>query len=293
MTRDKEESKSKQSDNIITTKYCQFQRCYFPNSKCDEGAATTATTNLFTKCVRNVECRNLQVAIDTATDGINEMFDNLMLLLDVRAATFGLYNQVNKGLVDAYRMIEYSPTAPAGYLRCASLFILENKYKAAMEICEQGIHVLPSDNNDNDNNTNNNDQKEDDKNHEKHREARKVLEEKYNEAKTLENEGRIDFVTRLPSDIICQILDYLPFSALLETLNVSKVWREYVTVYPKIWSNMKLTSSTDEESDMIGTVLSRQHHFSHHVQHLSADDLSEDESYDLLIELIYGTYSNL
>ncbi|KAI7851734.1 hypothetical protein BDC45DRAFT_537895 [Circinella umbellata] len=240
---------------------------------------------LLTNCVQNVECQNLQVAIDTATNGINEMFDNLMSLLDVRAATFGLKNQVNKGLKDAYRMIDYSPTTPAGYLRCASLFILDNKYNAAMEICQQGMNALSFENDHN--------EEENGTMHEKYREAQKILEEKYNEAKTLENQGRVDFITRLPSDIICQILDYLPFSALLETLNVSKVWRNYVTVYPKIWSNMKLTTYPDEKTDMIGRVLSRQHHFSHHVQHLSADELSEDETYDLLIELIYGTYSKL
>ncbi|KAI9272965.1 hypothetical protein BDA99DRAFT_556549 [Phascolomyces articulosus] len=210
-----------------------------------------------------------------------------MSLLDVRAWTYGTHHQINQGLKDAYQMITYSPTTPSGYLRAGSLYVMDNRYKAALEVYEQGIEAITAAD------RNNNGDDDDDDSQLKDSAERKILQEKYDEAKLYLEKTRVDFVARLPSDVLCQVLDYLPFNALLETLNVSKIWREHVIAYPNVWTKVKLATRSDNNHGMLGAILVRQYHYGHHVKHVSVDDLCEDDSYDVFIEFIYGAFSNL
>ena len=86
------------------------------NSNSFEGFHSPANTGrvTFTACVESVENRNFHSAIDSTTIGIQEMFNNTLSLLDVRAWTYGMTIQIDKGLKDAQNMIALAPTAAAG-----------------------------------------------------------------------------------------------------------------------------------------------------------------------------------
>ena len=92
---------------------CQTKKI---SSSSFEGFHSPASTGkiTFDTCVENVENRNFHSAIDFTTIGIQEMFNNTLSLLDVRAWTYGMTIQIDKGLKDAQNMIALAPTAAAG-----------------------------------------------------------------------------------------------------------------------------------------------------------------------------------
>ncbi|KAI9491560.1 hypothetical protein BDB00DRAFT_874127 [Zychaea mexicana] len=173
----------------------------------------------FDACTHDLRQLNYQGAISKATLGIHDMLDSLLALLDMRALTYSKTMQIDKGLEDAQQIITYAPTAAAGYLRAGSLYTLNSKYQEAMQVYEQGLAAVP----------------------EQFSHVHAKLQEGYKTAKA-RKDRRIDYITRLPFDIACHVMDYLPTHTLLQALGVCREWRDRLRSYGKVWTHTQLSS---------------------------------------------------
>ncbi|KAI9272884.1 hypothetical protein BDA99DRAFT_499474 [Phascolomyces articulosus] len=222
----------------------------------------------FDACSNDLDRLNYQGAIKHASSGIADLFDSMMALLDIRAATFGKTMQIDKGLVDAQQMITYSPTTAAGYLRAGSLYTLSSKHQEAMQIYAQGLDTVPE--------------------HLLHERAK--LQEGYDVAKA-RLERRIDYISRFPFDIACHVIDYLPMPTLLQSLGVSREWRDRLISYEKAWKYTQLSphSTVDTlESDMNHLAC-----VSQHIEQLDLNSLNNEDCEKMFMMMMKGNYRNI
>ncbi|KAI9272799.1 hypothetical protein BDA99DRAFT_499224 [Phascolomyces articulosus] len=258
---------------ISTTPTPTTNGCQTKMSNSFEGFHSPASTGkaTFTTCVENVENRNFQNAIDSSTIGIQEMFNNTLSLLDVRAWTYGMTMQVDKGLKDAQNMIALAPTAAAGYLRAGSIHTLRSHYKAAMQVYQTGIKALSG---------------------EQNKSARLTLQEKYNEAQE-KLDIRIDFVTQLPYEVLHQVLDHIEMEEMVGLMDISKGWRDCLAGYPKPWTEICLSSQEDEEGSRPEPILFKLHHVSQHVEEIVLYSTTKEECEMLLTVIMSNIFTNL
>ncbi|KAI9272886.1 hypothetical protein BDA99DRAFT_556482 [Phascolomyces articulosus] len=229
-----------------------------------------AGRSALTECTTDLEESKFQDAIDHASSAITDLLDSLLHTLDIRAKTYGHVMQFNEAFRDAYHMIRYAPTKAIGYLRIGELYLLQCRQRAAMRIYQQGIDTIPKEQTD---------------------ELRK-LSEKYQVAKT-ELDRRVDFITRLPYDLMCVVLDRLTTDHLVQMLKVGKSWRDRIAEYPKPWRTILLSDCDSSEQDKIEALMSALPIVSRHIKKIRSCNLTSDQCERLFTMIINGTFSKL
>ncbi|KAI9272950.1 hypothetical protein BDA99DRAFT_499617 [Phascolomyces articulosus] len=219
------------------------------------------------ECIHNVEQRAFQTAIDSSTQIINHLFDDMLTALDTRAAAYGMNMQIDLGLRDAHRIMSCAPMVATGYLRAGQLYSLSSHYKKAILVYEQGIDTVSYDDSP----------------------LWTILLERYNEAKEKMNQ-RIDFFKTLPYDVMCLVIDWLPFDTIMEMLFVSRIWRDRIATCAKAWSNMQVSSASYHQLENAMMTLS---HINQHIQKLELRQLLADQSDKLFVKMESGAYGAL
>ncbi|KAI9484908.1 hypothetical protein BDB00DRAFT_933335 [Zychaea mexicana] len=227
----------------------------------------------FDKCSADLGRSDFQGAITGATSTIDDLHDSLIALLDIRAISYSRTMQFDKAFQDASLMIRYAPLRAAGYLRTAELYLLQCRQLAAMRISQQGIKSVPTDRYD----------------------EQKQLQDCYNAAKTRQ-EKRINFITKLPYDLLCQVMDHLPIYNLAQALQVCRDWRDRMSVYPKPWASIYLMESgigCSEKGDEINSVMNVLPHVSRNVEKIHITCLESEQCEKLFSMIIKGTFNRL
>ncbi|KAI7859537.1 hypothetical protein BDC45DRAFT_530768 [Circinella umbellata] len=243
-----------------TTTHSKRIEIYYPPAK--------AGKPTFDACSDDLERLNYQGAINCASLGIMDLFDSMMALLDLRALTYGKTMQIDKGLLDAQQMIRYAPTMAAGYLRAGNLYTLNSKYQEAMQIYKQGLQAIPE--------------------HLSH--ERVTLQKGYDTAKARQ-ERRIDYISKLPFDIACHVIDYLPMYSLLQALGVSKEWRDRLTSYTKVWKHTQLSRSS--ATDTLKSEINNIECISQYIEKLELNNLNNEDCENIIMMMMKGNYENI
>ncbi|KAI8149677.1 hypothetical protein BJV82DRAFT_588890 [Fennellomyces sp. T-0311] len=172
--------------------------------------------------IYNATCRlnSKDIGDDEIIQDSEELLDNLQDLCAAtcaaRAAAFGRRGERNKAIDEALKAIKIRPSSPQGYLVASDLYMAHGQYKPAVEVLENGIRtVLPS--------------------------GWPVLYTKREEARQ-PLEKKVDFISKLPSEVSSRIFTCMGYSSPEECFNnavefvtVSKIWRATVLQCSKTW----------------------------------------------------------
>ncbi|KAI8145610.1 hypothetical protein BJV82DRAFT_711770 [Fennellomyces sp. T-0311] len=187
--------------------------------------------------------REYQQAIRHATSAIDQTLTSQLLdLLDNRAYSYAIQGRPDLAITDTQRMIGYSPTKVAGYLRKGMILSLYGYQIQAVEAYDEGIQNAAPDSSRFDN--------------------LKIA----REAAIDLNETRIDIITKSPVEIANQILSQLPQAAAVNCLSISKAWRERTLCCEQLWRDLSVCG--DPASICLFNIMP---YFAHHVQHLKVN----------------------
>ena len=151
---------------------------------------------------------NLTTAITRATMALDNLPQIEQELLTVRTTAYRHQKKFNEAYNDALVLQEKMPNEFRGYIEAAQCLFQQEKISEAIETCESilpGRVVkfytrIPE--------------------HKALLKLRKVAKYKLNQ--------RVDLMKKLPYDIIMAILNQLTFGDILNCINVSKLWRQYI-----------------------------------------------------------------
>ncbi|KAI7859480.1 hypothetical protein BDC45DRAFT_496175 [Circinella umbellata] len=127
---------------------------------------------------------------------------------------------------------------------------------------------------------------------EQHNSARNTLQEKYKEAKKKLN-VRVDFVTKLPYEVLHQILNYIEMKEIIQLVDISKGWRSRLSGSSKPWTEICLSSQENEEGSPPKLILSKLHHVSQHVEEVVLYSSKKYESEMLLTVIMSSSFKNI
>lgn len=150
--------------------------------------------------------------VSAATHDIGQLLSRLMEKLDERATTLACGAQFDLALRDAAMMRTLAPGSSLGYLRAGSIYQEQGRQRAAVMMYDQGLDRVPSCD-----------------------PCYTQLGQCRSHALKEEDTKRVDFISRLPMDIIATTLIPLLFDPLETTLgrlspllSVSHTWRQSI-----------------------------------------------------------------
>ncbi|KAI7878400.1 hypothetical protein K492DRAFT_218130 [Lichtheimia hyalospora FSU 10163] len=150
--------------------------------------------------------------IADSTHCLQQCVQQQLSYLDNRARALASCAHFEAALRDAITMQELAPTLAAGYLCAGHVYSLQGREKAAIEICDQGLAVVPLS----------------DPSYQQLVDARSMAQDK--------DKKTVDFIKAFPLDIIENIAprilsaEEMAPSELGEYLGVSRVWREKLLI---------------------------------------------------------------
>ncbi|KAI9312252.1 hypothetical protein BX666DRAFT_1881251 [Dichotomocladium elegans] len=114
-------------------------------------------------------------------------------------------------------MITLAPHLAVGYCRKADVYVLQGSTLEAIEILNKGLARVPVSSSESD----------------------LIL-----AAKKRVREQMVDFVSRLPFDILCHVLKFIPDQPFLlkQCMLVSKTWRQHVSQCVPLWKEVQVAS---------------------------------------------------
>ena len=168
----------------------------------------------------------------TAMEAFNELKNSLSFpTLDYRSCAFNQSGKRNIAINVAQKIIKLMPTSSKGYDRLGNLYSIQGKQQNAIDTYERALeNVLPND------------------------PTRIQLQHQQNIARK-KNKKRIDFMSKLPTEVADDILSELPQESKAICLHVSSKWRKCLLNCPNARSTLEVQ---DESEDVkISSVLSQ------------------------------------
>ena len=212
-----------------------------------------------------IDVRDYCKAIESASTAMTMMQQSFFVtVLEHRAYAFEKQGQLDKAVKDTQEMIGYNPLSGRLHLRLGYLYRLQGKHGAAINAYEIGLQSTG----------------EDDPCY------TQLLEGK--ELATTQNEARIDFITKLSTELADRIATLLPLESVSECLTVSNAWRKKMFDCSSIW---KTLSSGDDPSDCrITSVIP---HIGRHVEELILTSAEHRVIIRYLIGMNTGSFTDI
>ncbi|KAI9498913.1 hypothetical protein BDB00DRAFT_866982 [Zychaea mexicana] len=180
-----------------------------------------------TKAIENQE--HVQV-VNYADDMLQS---HLLKVLDARAYGNCMQGKCSLAIEDAQRMIDFSPTVADGYLRKGDILSMYGRQRCAIATYDTGMERIKMD--------------------EDNEQQIEQLVLSTTEAIILDAK-RIDFIARLPIDIVDLILLLLPKDTKAACLAVSTAWRRKVLECKTAWKRVVLDDSPEDLDVFVGAI---------------------------------------
>ena len=214
--------------------------------------ATTATTKSilapkrlsplatpFLELVQNlnsaIDNHDYNKVINYTTLGVDQLLsEQRMILLDARAYAYSMQGQLDPAIADSHRMIGHSSISAYGYLRKANVFTMYGKQLQAIEAYDEALqNVAPGEEHDV---------------YIRQLEQERIMVQK-------RNKSQIDFITKLPADIVnVEIIPFFSSSTKAACLTVSKSWRRIIVNCSALWEQLSVDDNDQETILFCGIV---------------------------------------
>ncbi|KAI8150433.1 hypothetical protein BJV82DRAFT_573575 [Fennellomyces sp. T-0311] len=145
-----------------------------------------------------------------------------MTVLEHRAYAFGMQGLLEEAVKDAQNMIALAPAISTGYFQLGNIYRMQGKQLSAIKAYDTGLKIVPT-------------------SHPYHDQMMKNR-----ELATERSKSRIDFVARLPVEIVDSIISLLPSEAKSISLTVSSVWRNKILKCSDTWKTLTCGSEKDD-----------------------------------------------
>ncbi|KAI8143361.1 hypothetical protein BJV82DRAFT_713558 [Fennellomyces sp. T-0311] len=197
----------------------------------------TTIDQLITEARDAFAAGKLEIALHNSTNLIQELRQQTVNALELRASIYEKKANHTKELEDTLLIAEYDCNNTSAYLRAARIYSEQEKLYEALDYLRKALHTSPK---------------------------KKIRVMIWNLlTKTKERlRRRVDFIAAAPYDIVCNILSHLGPHYASICMDVCHRWREVILGCPVIWENVdSYIPYWNERFDMVRTV-------SHHVRKL-------------------------
>ncbi|KAI8144405.1 hypothetical protein BJV82DRAFT_607229 [Fennellomyces sp. T-0311] len=203
--------------------------------------------NTFSKVRIAIDQCSYGQAVDLASATICQIQQLVLAtVLNHRAYARGMQGKFDEAIDDAQRVINYQPTIAMGYLQLGNLYRMQGKQSRAIDTFETGLRCVSTDN------------------------SQYTLMIEGKEAATKQNETRVDFLAKLPLEIVDDIIALLSQEHKSACVDVSTVWRRNVLRCSKAW--VALTGDDGTGDDPLSNLLP---FIAPHVEHLTVNTSSD------------------
>ena len=187
-------------------------------------------------------------AIAQSSSWINQFPNPPAEIVELRALAYEKTANNACELEDALLLIKINPETANGYLRAAKIFSIQGKQQKAIDVLNDGFNICAD------------------------KSQRKRLQQQLDQA-TERFERRIDFITHVPYDILCNILSHFTFvNTPFICTDVCSAWYTKVRGCHIPWQNVELSYQTLEyTNNRLHDILPK---ITHHIRHLKIYILS-------------------
>lgn len=184
------------------------------------------------------------------------------LLLGLRCASLARRGKFADAHRDAELMVSIAPCLAQSYLCKGNVYAMEARYAAAIRVYEKGlIKCARTD---------------------AYYEALK----RAMRAARIQNDKRVDFIAKLPKEILPRILGEIFFEEILDAIYTSKTWLERITYFLDYWREIELYSACARYLVLLPRV-------GKHAQTINCSILTPRQEKLLLSKMTEGHLTNL
>ncbi|KAI7859351.1 hypothetical protein BDC45DRAFT_261528 [Circinella umbellata] len=185
----------------------------------------------FPKMLKNlnnaIDSRDYKQIIQLSTEAIDYIYQQqkpiLLAFLETRAHAYSMSGQFDLGFADGKTMIEYVPTSPTGYIYKANILSMYGQHNNAIEIYDEGFKLVQS---------------------YQHKEIEALKVGKHLADKQFQK--RVDPVHILPTEITNKIFSLLPQKGLVNSMQVSSLWRGHILQCGDAWCDLLVEGGPDD-----------------------------------------------
>ncbi|KAI8150411.1 hypothetical protein BJV82DRAFT_587086, partial [Fennellomyces sp. T-0311] len=225
---------------------------------------TDSAKHAFSKVGIAIDERDYRRAIEFASTTLVKIQESLvMTVLEHRAYALGMEGKFDLAVKDAQDMISYKPTSAVGYLRLGDLYRIQGKQLCAIDTYTKGLQSV-SENNPN---------------------YPQLVED--NELATKQSNSRVDFIAKLPIEIVDDIVALLPDGSKSTSLGVSSIWRNKIFECSNTWKTLTTGDGADNHLTSIIT------HIASHVEDLTINTTDRQVFFRYLIGINAGSFSKI
>ncbi|KAI8138293.1 hypothetical protein BJV82DRAFT_299440 [Fennellomyces sp. T-0311] len=219
------------------------------------------------KCALNkvevaMEHRDYRQVSESALVALDQIQVSFMAMLDLRAYALGMQGKFNEAIKSAQRMITCEPTLATGYLRLGDLYGIQGKQLDAIDAYDLGLQSASAD----------------------HADYAQLIDGK--ESAIKRSQTRVDFVARLPIEIVDDTITLLPNKSKFVLLTISSIWRNKIFRCSSVWK----TLSNDTSDDGIASVIP---HIAAHVEDLTIATTDRRVFLRYILGLTGGNFSKI
>ena len=161
-------------------------------------------------------------AVELSTPAIHDFLNNIVNLLQMRAAAWAQKGRYGKALQDTQAIMTYAPLNPIGYLCTARRYAEQGFQVRAIDVLKKGLERVSKD----------------DPQYETLWNEKQQAKERY--------AHRLDVFAYVPCDVVFRIIEFVPLETITQCTRVSSSWRGYIVDDPKFWQRIDVYSFTGE-----------------------------------------------
>ena len=157
---------------------------------------------------------NYDAALDTCRKALDQLDVTRATILETVSIAYMKKSKFSQALEVAEKMIEYTPTLAIGYLQAGDTLAAQGRHKHAIDVYGRGLAQASID------------------------DDHYASLQKHKAASQAQLDKRVDFITRLPNDVVQIIVALLSahITALVISMDVSTTWRQIICDCPRGWS---------------------------------------------------------
>ncbi|KAI8147627.1 hypothetical protein BJV82DRAFT_353757 [Fennellomyces sp. T-0311] len=205
-------------------------------------SAETEAESFIKSATKAIIDSRLDDAITQSSSAFNSLSSKLIDILQLRSQSWSKKAKSAEEHEDALLMMLIEPKHHAGYLRAGKLYSMQGYQDVAMETFKKGLdNISPSDSN----YTN--------------------IQRGYEWAK-VRSQSRVNFLAKCPNEVGSCIIGHLTYDAIVESLAVSRVWRNKLLENPSCWKTFTVKHAAKKSNRLLPTV-------SPHIEELTVKDM--------------------
>ncbi|KAI8137007.1 hypothetical protein BJV82DRAFT_702408 [Fennellomyces sp. T-0311] len=201
-----------------------------------------AAKHTFDNVGKAIDRHDFRGAIEFATSAFHQFQQLTVTTLDHRAYALGMQANFDEAIEEERMIVTLAPNVSTGYLRLGQLYQLQGKPRLAIDAYRSGMLKVP-------------------RSDKEYRELYRLKTQA-----TTQASKKVDFISRLPTELVYSILGKLGEEPKAACLSVSHMWRTRTIDCSAAWST--LTVFDDNADQCIANVLP---HIARHVEELTID----------------------